>query len=101
VTYLAPHEALTPGLEVLQPETSRKLLQLIHPDLIFSGHTHTLCVKRHLYENRSSIEVTVPTFSWRMRPDPSFATLGIDKTGKVQIKVSSPFKNTIQIIVNG
>ena len=69
----------------------------VRPDYVLSGHTHARCTSlrkrnlrlqndastRPLNEAKGSedatgvIELTLPTFSWRMRPDPGFAILRI------------------------
>ncbi|KAG8442222.1 hypothetical protein GDO86_011138 [Hymenochirus boettgeri] len=55
--------------DVLSKEASEKLLQLLQPRLILSGHTHSACKVVH----RGNIpEISVPSFSWRNRNNPSF-----------------------------
>jgi hypothetical protein len=63
------------NLDVLPAVRSRQLLERLQPRAVFSGHTHSMC--RYLHRssdgNRVTPEFTVPTFSWRMRPDPYYA----------------------------
>ncbi|KAG9479083.1 hypothetical protein GDO78_012634 [Eleutherodactylus coqui] len=54
--------------DVLSQDASQKLLRLIQPRLILSGHTHSAC--RVLHGNVP--EISVPSFSWRNRNNPSF-----------------------------
>ncbi|TRY91060.1 hypothetical protein DNTS_035780 [Danionella cerebrum] len=55
--------------DVLSKDASKKLLWWFKPRLILSGHTHSGCQILHeeLYP-----EVSVPSFSWRNRNNPSF-----------------------------
>ncbi|KAG7251025.1 hypothetical protein CRUP_032538 [Coryphaenoides rupestris] len=55
--------------DVLSKEASQKLLQWFKPRLILSGHTHSGCEVLH---DNSYPEVSVPSFNWRNRNNPSF-----------------------------
>ncbi|XP_036377725.1 metallophosphoesterase 1 [Megalops cyprinoides] len=55
--------------DVLSREASQKLLWWFQPRLILSGHTHSACEVIH--ENKYP-EISVPSFSWRNRNNPSF-----------------------------
>ncbi|TMS09452.1 Metallophosphoesterase 1 [Larimichthys crocea] len=55
--------------DVLSKEASQRLLQWFKPRLILSGHTHSGC--EVLHDNKYP-EVSVPSFSWRNRNNPSF-----------------------------
>ncbi|XP_026873948.2 metallophosphoesterase 1 isoform X2 [Electrophorus electricus] len=55
--------------DVLSQDASKMLLWWFQPRLILSGHTHSGC--EFLHENRFP-EVSVPSFSWRNRNNPSF-----------------------------
>uniref|UniRef100_A0AC11E0G1 Metallophosphoesterase 1 n=1 Tax=Ovis aries TaxID=9940 RepID=A0AC11E0G1_SHEEP len=48
---------------------SRELLWWLRPRLILSGHTHSACEVQH---RAGTLEVSVPSFSWRNRNNPSF-----------------------------
>uniref|UniRef100_A0A8C0AKZ2 Metallophosphoesterase 1 n=1 Tax=Bos mutus grunniens TaxID=30521 RepID=A0A8C0AKZ2_BOSMU len=48
---------------------SRELLWWLRPRLILSGHTHSACEVQH---RAGVLEVSVPSFSWRNRNNPSF-----------------------------
>lgn len=70
-------KALEPRDDVIDAESSNMLLQRLQPRLILSGHLHTPCRFHH---ESGAWEFTIPTFGWRMRPDPSYGllTLGQD-----------------------
>ncbi|OWK01563.1 MPPE1 [Cervus elaphus hippelaphus] len=55
--------------DVLSQEVSRKLLWWLQPRLVLSGHTHSACEVQH---GAGILEVSVPSFSWRNRNNPSF-----------------------------
>lgn len=55
--------------EVVSKEMSNKLLSLIRPRLVLSGHTHHGCYMVH---KDGTPEMTIPSFSWRNRNNPSF-----------------------------
>uniref|UniRef100_A0A3Q2YX12 Metallophosphoesterase 1 n=1 Tax=Hippocampus comes TaxID=109280 RepID=A0A3Q2YX12_HIPCM len=54
--------------DVLSKEASQRLLNWFKPRLILSGHTHSGC--EVLHDNKYP-EVSVPSFSWRNRNNPS------------------------------
>ncbi|XP_038602647.1 metallophosphoesterase 1 isoform X2 [Tachyglossus aculeatus] len=55
--------------DVLSQEASQKLLWWFQPRLILSGHTHSACEVLH---NGKIPEISIPSFSWRNRNNPSF-----------------------------
>lgn len=55
--------------EVVSKEMSYRLLSLIRPRLVLSGHTHHGC---YLVHKDGTPEMTIPSFSWRNRNNPSF-----------------------------
>lgn len=55
--------------DVLSKEASQRLLQWFKPRLILSGHTHSGC--EVLHDNKYP-EISVPSFNWRNRNNPSF-----------------------------
>ncbi|XP_072460313.1 metallophosphoesterase 1 isoform X2 [Notamacropus eugenii] len=55
--------------DVLSKEASQKLLWWFQPRLILSGHTHSACEVLH---DGKIPEISVPSFSWRNRNNPSF-----------------------------
>ncbi|XP_036060383.1 metallophosphoesterase 1 [Onychomys torridus] len=67
-----PEEKSVPFKEkydVLSREASQKLLWWLQPRLVLSGHTHSACQVLH---PGGAPEVSVPSFSWRNRNNPSF-----------------------------
>eukprot|EP01090_Pellita_catalonica_P007114 TRINITY_DN17725_c0_g1_i1.p1 TRINITY_DN17725_c0_g1~~TRINITY_DN17725_c0_g1_i1.p1 ORF type:complete len:401 (-),score=38.72 TRINITY_DN17725_c0_g1_i1:25-1227(-) len=64
------------------------LLRTIQPTFVFSGHTHYFCEYTHRLPNgRGDVkEVTVSTFNWRNRVDPSFV-LAVISSNKVEYGV--------------
>uniref|UniRef100_A0A2K6FGG2 Metallophosphoesterase 1 n=1 Tax=Propithecus coquereli TaxID=379532 RepID=A0A2K6FGG2_PROCO len=67
-----PEEKRTPFQErydVLSREASQKLLWWLRPRLVLSGHTHSGCEVLHA---GGPPELSVPSFSWRNRNNPSF-----------------------------
>lgn len=52
-----------------------KLLDVLNPRIIIDGHTHHGCRKIH---RDDILEVTIPSFSWRNKDNPSFLMVGIE-----------------------
>ncbi|XP_061095693.1 metallophosphoesterase 1 isoform X2 [Conger conger] len=63
------HLQFTEQYDVLSQAASHKLLWWFQPWLILSGHTHSGCEVIHWDKY---LEISVPSFSWRNRNDPSF-----------------------------
>lgn len=63
---VSQQQPLSPELDV---DLSPQLLQWFKPRLILSGHTHSGC--EVLHDNKYP-EISVPSFSWRNRNNPSF-----------------------------
>ena len=59
--------------EVVSKDMSHQLLSLLKPRLVFSGHTHHGCYVEH---DNGTPELTIPSFSWRNRNNPSFILVG-------------------------
>ncbi|XP_015604777.1 metallophosphoesterase 1 isoform X2 [Cephus cinctus] len=55
--------------ECLSKEASEQLLDILSPRLVIDGHTHHGCKRIH---RDNILEVTVPSFSWRNKANPSF-----------------------------
>ncbi|XP_066872192.1 metallophosphoesterase 1 isoform X9 [Kogia breviceps] len=75
-----PDEKYTPFKErydALSQEASRKLLWWLRPRLVLSGHTHSACEVLH---GAGVLEVSVPSFSWRNRNNPSFIMVTLTST---------------------
>mmetsp|Transcript_1886 Transcript_1886/g.3263 ORF Transcript_1886/g.3263 Transcript_1886/m.3263 type:complete len:383 (+) Transcript_1886:169-1317(+) len=79
VTYVAPNAWLQVGSDVVSAPSSVYLLKRILPDVVLSGHLHAQCIQEHKLMGTRIMEVTLPTFSWRMRPDPGFGMVRVEK----------------------
>ncbi|XP_063978966.1 metallophosphoesterase 1 [Diachasmimorpha longicaudata] len=55
--------------ECLSKEASKQLLDILNPRLVVDGHTHHGCRTMH---GQDILEVTIPSFSWRNKNNPSF-----------------------------
>ena len=68
--------------DVLSKQTSRNLVDMFNPRLVFSGHSHYNCEIWHRYfadQRRKVLEVTVNSFSWRNNDNPKILLLTIDR----------------------
>ncbi|MBN3310963.1 MPPE1 Metallophosphoesterase, partial [Amia calva] len=63
------HQVFKEQYDVLSQTASQKLLWWFKPRLILSGHTHSACQVLH---GDKFPEISVPSFSWRNRNNPSF-----------------------------
>ncbi|XP_060631010.2 metallophosphoesterase 1 isoform X1 [Anolis sagrei] len=78
--------------DVVSQEASQKLLWWFHPRLILSGHTHSACEVLH---NGKVPEISVPSFSWRNRNNPSFIMGSITSSDFSLYKCFLPCENTV------
>ncbi|KAM5219094.1 metallophosphoesterase 1 isoform 2-T11 [Hipposideros larvatus] len=96
-----PEERGTPFKErydVLSREASQKLLWWLQPRLVLSGHTHSACEVLH---GAGISELSVPSFSWRNRNNPSFIMGSMTPTEYALSKCYLPFENTVLITYCG
>ncbi|XP_058412772.1 metallophosphoesterase 1 isoform X1 [Diceros bicornis minor] len=84
--------------DVLSREASQKLLWWLRPRLVLSGHTHSACEVLH---GAGTPELSVPSFSWRNRNNPSFIMGSITPTDYALAKCYLPFEDTVLIIYCG
>uniref|UniRef100_A0A674D7N9 Metallophosphoesterase 1 n=1 Tax=Salmo trutta TaxID=8032 RepID=A0A674D7N9_SALTR len=63
------HQVFHEHYDMLYQEASQRLLCYFPPCLILSGHTHSAC--KVVHDNKHP-EISVPSFSWRNRNNPSF-----------------------------
>uniref|UniRef100_A0A2K5PTT9 Metallophosphoesterase 1 n=1 Tax=Cebus imitator TaxID=2715852 RepID=A0A2K5PTT9_CEBIM len=84
--------------DVLSREASQKLLWWLQPRLVLSGHTHSACEVHH--EGRVP-ELSVPSFSWRNRNNPSFIMGSITPTDYALSKCYLPREHVVLIIYCG
>ncbi|KAJ8268035.1 hypothetical protein COCON_G00132070 [Conger conger] len=78
--------------DVLSKEASRKLLWWFQPRLILSGHTHSAC--EFLHANKYP-EISVPSFSWRNRNNPSFILGSFSSASYMLSKCFLPEESTV------
>uniref|UniRef100_A0AAV2JYZ7 Metallophosphoesterase 1 n=1 Tax=Knipowitschia caucasica TaxID=637954 RepID=A0AAV2JYZ7_KNICA len=78
--------------DVLSKEASQRLLQWFRPRLILSGHTHSGC--EVLHENKF-VEISVPSFSWRNRNNPSFILASVTSQHHSLSKCFLPEESTV------
>ncbi|XP_075824552.1 metallophosphoesterase 1 isoform X2 [Microtus pennsylvanicus] len=78
--------------DVLSQEASQKLLWWLQPRLVLSGHTHSACEVLHPGE---VLEVSVPSFSWRNRNNPSFIMGSLTSRDYALSKCYLPFEDRV------
>nr|XP_009860101.1 metallophosphoesterase 1 isoform X1 [Ciona intestinalis] len=78
--------------DTLKESTSERLLNLVNPRLILSGHTHNTCHRSH---KDGTPEVTVASYSWRNRNDPSFYLFTITNDDITSSKCHLPTESTV------
>lgn len=84
--------------DVLSQEASQKLLWWLRPRLVLSGHTHSACEVLH---GAGVPEVSVPSFSWRNRNNPSFIMGSMTPTEHALTKCYLPLEDTVLITYCG
>eukprot|EP01089_Gocevia_fonbrunei_P017701 TRINITY_DN5818_c0_g1_i1.p1 TRINITY_DN5818_c0_g1~~TRINITY_DN5818_c0_g1_i1.p1 ORF type:complete len:396 (-),score=36.15 TRINITY_DN5818_c0_g1_i1:182-1369(-) len=68
-----------PGYDTVSKDATNNILTAAKPMFVFSAHTHYFCAYRHILEDGTTVqEVTVSTFNWRNRNDPSFLLVKVD-----------------------
>ncbi|KAL2778300.1 metallophosphoesterase 1 isoform 2, partial [Daubentonia madagascariensis] len=77
---------------------SRELLWWLQPRLVLSGHTHSGCEVLHA---GGPLELSVPSFSWRNRNNPSFIMGSITSTGHALSKCYLPREDMVLITYCG
>nr|KAF6423067.1 metallophosphoesterase 1 [Rousettus aegyptiacus] len=77
---------------------SRELLWWLRPRLVLSGHTHSACEVLH---GAGVPEVSVPSFSWRNRNNPSFIMGSMTPTEHALAKCYLPLEDTVLITYCG
>ncbi|KAM5305361.1 metallophosphoesterase 1 isoform 1-T3 [Glossophaga mutica] len=84
--------------DVLSREASQKLLWWFQPRLVLSGHTHSACEVLH---GAGIPELSVPSFSWRNRNNPSFIMGSMTPTKYALAKCYLPLEDTVLITYCG
>lgn len=59
-------------IDALAKNATDYLATKIKPRAVFGGHTHHGCLLQHSYGDIQFEEHSVPSFSWRNRPDPKY-----------------------------
>lgn len=75
-------------LDALSKESTKYIISKIKPRAAFGGHTHHGCLVQHYYEDIDGLEFleySVPSFSWRNRPDPKYMLVRIYFYGKKRL----------------
>lgn len=84
--------------DVLSKDASQKLLWWLRPRLVLSGHTHNGCEVSH---GAGILELSVPSFSWRNRNNPSFIMGSLTSGDYALAKCYLPMENTVLTIYCG
>lgn len=77
--------------ECLSKESSERLLELLQPRVIVTGHTHHGC---HLVY-KDVHEYTIPSFSWRNKDNPSFMLAVFSPNNYAVSKCYMPQESTV------
>ncbi|XP_036100206.1 metallophosphoesterase 1 isoform X1 [Molossus molossus] len=84
--------------DALSREASQKLLWWLRPRLVLSGHTHSACEVLH---GAGIPELSVPSFSWRNRNNPSFIMGSMTPMDYALAKCYLPCEDTVLITYCG
>ncbi|KAJ0182492.1 hypothetical protein K1T71_001861 [Dendrolimus kikuchii] len=86
-------------IDALSKEATDYLVSSIKPRAVFGGHTHHGCLVHHTYkkEHIEFLEYSVPSFSWRNRPDPKYMLVTITPHDYAVNKCGLPKETTIAI----
>ncbi|XP_050681393.1 metallophosphoesterase 1 homolog [Leptidea sinapis] len=82
-------------IDALSREATDYLVSKIRPRAAFGGHTHHGCLVRHSIKTVEFLEYSVPSFSWRNRPDPKFMLVSISPDDYAVSKCGLPKESTI------
>lgn len=61
--------------DCLSRDASRQLLNQLNPRVVMSGHTHHGCMRK--FGENGGIEITLPSFSWRNKKNPSYGLVSL------------------------
>ncbi|KAF9421533.1 hypothetical protein HW555_002466 [Spodoptera exigua] len=89
-----------PRYHSLSKEGTDFLVTRVKPKVVFGGHTHHGCLQHHVYEKPEHFEFeeySVPSFSWRNRPNPKFMLVSITPNDYAVHKCELPKETTIVI----
>lgn len=88
------------GYDCFSKEASNYILKRLKPRLILNGHVHHSCRVNHsisLSENLTNVidEITVASFNWRNKVNPSFLLLQINETSHLISRCYLPNENVV------
>ncbi|XP_061708925.1 metallophosphoesterase 1 homolog [Cydia pomonella] len=86
-------------IDALSREATDYLTRKFKPRAVFGGHTHHGCLVHHK-DDRKDIdfyEYSVPSFSWRNRPDPKYMLVTISPHAYAVNKCGLPKETTIAV----
>ncbi|XP_023943355.2 metallophosphoesterase 1 [Bicyclus anynana] len=86
--------------DALSKESTEYIVSKIKPRAAFGGHTHHGCLVQHNYnhfDRLKFLEYSVPSFSWRNRPDPKYMLVSISPSEYAVNKCGLPTENTIML----
>lgn len=63
------------GKDCLSKGATYQLLKQIRPRLVMTGHSHHGCTRPLM--NDEGVEITLPSFSWRNKDNPSYGLVGL------------------------
>ena len=86
------HELFRQGYDCLSEKSSDWIIRKLSPMQVFSGHTHNGC--NFVYKELVH-EITVPSFSWRNRNNPSFILAKISEDRVYVHKCFLPEESTV------
>jgi len=86
VTFFPSKQKLLPDDDVVNQAYTNKILKQWTPRTVLSGHLHSVCRYQHTTEVQ---ELTVPTFSWRMRPDAKYFLISFEEDGTMKARQCS------------
>nr|KAF6471842.1 metallophosphoesterase 1 [Molossus molossus] len=92
------HDSERERYDALSREASQKLLWWLRPRLVLSGHTHSACEVLH---GAGIPELSVPSFSWRNRNNPSFIMGSMTPMDYALAKCYLPCEDTVLITYCG
>ncbi|XP_037298480.1 metallophosphoesterase 1 isoform X2 [Manduca sexta] len=85
-------------IDALSKDATDYLVSKLKPRAVFGGHTHHGCLLHHNYKLSDSIEFSeysIPSFSWRNRPDPKYMLVKISPENYAVNKCELPKETTI------
>lgn len=78
-------------MDCLSLRSSRWLLKLLHPRVVFSGHTHHYC----LIDHDGIYEYSVPSLNWRNRDNPSYFLVTVSRDDYAVYKCLIPRESSV------